>query len=200
MSEKHDRTDADDIEIEASTEDVAADDSDIADSEEQIDSKLKKVKDSLKACEHEKREHLEELQRVKADFLNSKRRITAEADKRVDSIKTEVAESLLPLYDSFIAAQARMEEESEASARAWSEGFSQTFTQLNNTFRDLNVEMITETGVPFDPEIHEGIEQVERDDVAPDTVVEILQVGCIRTTADGGHTLIRPARVRVATS
>src|SRR5690606_19600211 len=73
----------------------------LEDIEEAAGDKLKKLRDKLKACDEDKRQILEELQRSKADFLNSRKRLENQLERDRERITTGHIEELLPLKDSF---------------------------------------------------------------------------------------------------
>lgn len=193
MTDDKNDTANDDIEF---TEDVDVDEPDLDAAEAHSNDKIKVLRNKLKVCEEEKREHLENLQRTKAEFLNSKRRLGEQKQIEVDRATDRHIERLLPLYDSFEMAM-RNREAWEALDQSWRQGMESVFTQLQGILKDYGVKIIDQTGAAFDPNIHEAIqhEQVDRAD-AHDTVTAVVQVGFVRMKGDT-ETLIRPARVAV---
>ena len=51
------------------------------------------------------------------------------------------------------------------------------YRQREQPFREFVIMYHDETGVPFDPVHHEAVATVERDDVAPGTVVQVVRPG-----------------------
>lgn len=170
------------------------DDSDITleDSESTAADKQKVLRQKLKACEKEKLEHLDALQRTKADFLNSKRRLEEQTKRDVERATLRTLEQLLPLADSFDMAMANTEVWERAD-EVWRKGIEGIYSQLQSILKSHNVIAIDKTGETFNPHIHEAITEVPVDDeVAKGTIIAIVQKGYTC-----GETVIRPARVAV---
>lgn len=68
-----------------------------------------------------------------------------------------------------------------------------TLKSMLDVVRKFGVEVIAETNVPLDPNVHQAIAMVESDDVAPGNVLGIMQKGYTLN----GRT-IRAAMVTVA--
>jgi molecular chaperone GrpE len=66
-------------------------------------------------------------------------------------------------------------------------------TQLLDAFGRFGISRIDPLGQPFDPNLHEAVQQRPRADVAPGTVVEVLEPGYRLY-----ERVLRPARVVVA--
>lgn len=173
------------------TEETHADEPELEDVEEYSDRKLKKLRDKLKECEAEKMRHLEDLQRTKADFLNSKRRLEEQLERDRIRIKNQYIETLLPLCDSFDMAMGD-QSWSECDPK-WREGIERIHAQLSSILRTHNVEPFGEVGDAFDPLMHEAVSNAPgatENDI--DTVVSVLQKGYRLNGA-----IIRPAKVTV---
>lgn len=154
--------------------------------------KMKHLRDSLKACEAEKIQYLEDLQRSRADFLNSKRRLEEQFERDRERVIDRLLTDLLPLIDSFdtamsdAAALERMDEK-------WRSGITAIHNQLMSFLKSNKVEEIATLGKPFDPHEHEAIANTPVTSASQaDTVVAVLQKGFKR-----GDTIIRPAKVAV---
>jgi len=63
--------------------------------------KLKQLRAKLSACEDAKRQLSEDFQRNRADFLNARKRLTAEQEQLRERLTDDFILSLLPLCDSF---------------------------------------------------------------------------------------------------
>jgi molecular chaperone GrpE len=163
-----------------------SDDVEAADIERASAGKQKQLRDKLKRCEEEKRQTLEDLQRVKADFLNGKRRLEEQLSRDRERITEKHVEELLPLADSFEAAMSHKDwQQAEAS---WQKGIEGIYAQLQSILRAYGVEAIDDAGSRFDPLRHEAVSH----EGEGDTVVKVLQRG-YRI----GERVIRPARVAV---
>lgn len=194
MVNGNDKDHSTDLTIEDEQSDI--DMTELEEVEERSDKKIKELRDKLRACEEEKRAHLEELQRAKADFLNSKRRLEEQTQREIERATNKHIEKLLPLYDSFHIA---MSDQAawEALDQTWRKGMEAVFAQLQSLFAGYQLEVIGTPGETFDVERHEAMSTVPVEEPAQhDTIVTVLQPGFIRNTS-AGQVLLRPARVTV---
>lgn len=172
-------------------ESVPDGDVDLEDIEADAGTKLKKLKEKLKDAEEAKRRALEDLQRAKADFLNSRKRLEEQLERDRERITERHIEDILPLADSFEMA---MQDPSWNEADAvWRRGVEGIYAQLSGLLRNYGVSKIDAVGKPFNPTEHEAVSDVKVVDEAKDhTVVQVLQNGYKRK-----DTVVRPARVVV---
>ncbi|HQT82825.1 MAG TPA: nucleotide exchange factor GrpE [Candidatus Paceibacterota bacterium] len=153
--------------------------------EERAEDTVKKLRDELSACRHEKQENLDGWQRAKADYVNLLKRI--ETDGKASELKGKVGavETLLPAFDAL----ERAKEHGEVP-----EGFLAIAKQLEGAFASLGLVPLGEVGEKFDPAHHDALGQDPTDDEeADDTVTAVLEKGW-----KVGDAVIRPAKVRVA--
>lgn len=154
--------------------------------------KIKKLRDALKVCEEEKSKHLDDLQRARADFLNSKRRLEEQLERDRERITNKMLEELLPLIDSFDTALSDTAALDRADDK-WRSGITAIHNQLMSFLKSNKVEEIETLGKPFNPHEHEAIANTPvTDHTQADTVVAVLQKGFKRNDA-----IIRPAKVAV---
>jgi len=167
----------------------------LEDVEESTDSKLASLRKKLKASEEEKRQYLEDLQRARADFLNSKKRLEEEKTRQVERAIEEHAAKLLPLCDSFVMA---MNDKStwEGLPENWRVGMEGIYNQLLGLLSSYSISVLNPVGQEFDPNQHEAVSNVPVDEKEEGKVISVLQNGYIRKT-DAGDIVIRPARVTV---
>ncbi len=161
--------------------------------EELSGNKLKELREKLKVCEEEKRQHLEDLQRAKADFLNSRRRLEEQLARDRERAKDGILEELLTLSDSFETALAdpRFGDADEQ----WRTGIEAIYAKLVGVLKGNGVEPIEALGKPFDPAEHEAVSSITVENSGhEETVVAVLQKGWKR-----GETVLRPAKVTVGT-
>tara|TARA_B100000745_G_scaffold298646_1_gene247761 strand:+ start:20819 stop:21325 length:507 start_codon:yes stop_codon:yes gene_type:complete len=142
---------------------------------------IKKVKEELKACKSEKQEYLDGWQRAKADFINTKKRLEDEGEKKFEYGMIASVEKLLPALDSMDIALSQSEDE----------GLSLVQKQILD---GLELEVLDPAGEMFDPNLHEPMGTVESEE-KEDTIVNVLQKGY-----KFKETIIRPAKVQVATN
>lgn len=186
-------------EFEVTTEeDAGMDEADLADVEAHSKQKMKQLREKLAQCEKEKMEHLEGLQREKADFLNSKRRLEEERLRDRERSTITHIEKLLPLYDSFQMAMNNTDVW-ERVDEGWRKGIEGIRSQLLSILSSYDVSVVDPTGEPFNPQLHEAMgNQPVEDESQHDTIIAVIQPGFVRTKYSEQE-LIRPARVIVGT-
>jgi len=171
-------------------------DSELHDIEENSTDEIKKLKAKLKACEGEKMEYLENLQRAKAEFLNGKRRLEDERSRDKERASTTQIEKLIPLCDSF---QMALQDTKgmDASDANWRTGIEGIYTQLQSILTSYNVRETNPLGEEFNPAMHEAMTTIPVTEIEQNQkVISVIQNGYVRHK-DGDTELIRPARVTV---
>jgi len=177
-----DETHSDDSEIEVEEE------------ESSLTDKIKALREKLATCEDEKRKHLEDLQRGRADFLNSKRRLDEQLARDKERATDKILSELLTLVDSFDTAMMDAALWESIDTR-WRTGVEAIHTKLLAILKSNNVIPTDPIGQKFNPEEHEAVSNVPvTEDAEVDTIVAVLQKGFKRN-----ESMIRPAKVVVGT-
>jgi molecular chaperone GrpE len=133
-------------------------------------------------------EHLEDLRRLQAEYVNYKKRVDRDREQARDRGVTQVVEALLPVLDDIHAAR----EHGELDGGP----FAAIADKLEGILGRFGVESIGAKGEEFDPVIHEALMHVEAElpeDATTTTVVQVIQPGFKM-----GERVVRPARVSVA--
>jgi molecular chaperone GrpE len=180
-------TNEEDLEItneEADTTEIT--DSEIVDIEERLEDKLKKLRAQLIEAQEAKHQALEDLQRERADLLNTKRRLTEQANIDRERATVRHIEELLPLCDSFDMAM--NDPAWQTADPVWRKGVEGIYGQLQSLLVSHGVETLLPLGKPFNPHEQEAIIDNGGDHI----VSAVVQKGYKR----GGY-IIRPARVVV---
>ena len=137
-------------------------------------------------------QHLDQYQRLLADFDNAKKRLERERAEAVRFGAERVLRDLLPIVDSFDHAL-----KSLSSANAQDPvlvGVKLIHRQLHELLGREGVQPIDSAGQPFDPHKHEAVAEVPAaDEQADHTVIEEIQKGY---TMHGK--ILRSAMVKVA--
>jgi molecular chaperone GrpE len=134
----------------------------------------------------------ERLARTQAEFQNSRKRLEADMDQRVQYANTNLIKALLPVIDSFERALSVDPPASDAAGIL--KGMQIVHDQLMMVLGQHHVEEIApEPGEPFDPSKHEALMQQADEQYDEPTVTRLLQKGY----ALHGRTL-RPAQVAVS--
>lgn len=167
-------------------------DTEIEEQEGDMHATITALKKKLKTCEEERMRHLEELQRTRADFLNSKRRLEEQLERDRERATDKILKELLTLYDSFDTAMADKETWNQID-ETWRAGVEAMYSKLLSILTAYHVSSINPLGSAFNPHEHEAVSNQEVSDKKDiDTVLAVLQKGFKR----GDH-IIRPARVVV---
>ncbi len=139
-------------------------------------------------------ELLAQLQRLKADFDNYRRRMMQEQSRWQETAVAGFLRELLPVLDNLERALASSQGADGArGSEALRQGLELTLRQFHAVLERAGLVPIPAVGQPFDPTQHEAMMRVDGPGYAEDTVVEEFQRGYIFK----GHVL-RPALVKVA--
>jgi len=173
-----------------------ANDPEIEEIEDNSNNKLKILRDKLKACEQEKMEHLENLHRAKAEFLNGKKRLEEEKKRDKQRAENTQIEKLLPMADSFHMAM-HDKEAWNAIDEQWRKGVESIHNQLHKILESYGVTEVNPDGADFDPNLHEAMVNVPTSDKKLNNkVISVIQNGFMRKDGDNEE-LLRPARVTI---
>ena len=126
--------------------------------------------------------------RTLADFDNLRKRTEREKADFFRYALAGVLKDLLPVLDNFDRGLEHAEEGDE-----FHKGMLLIYKQLYEVLQKHGLKPIEESGVHFDPNIHEAVVREEDDSVPSQTVVAVLQKGYFLHDR-----LLRPALVKVA--
>ena len=118
--------------------------------------KIKKAKDKLKVCEHERAEYLAGWQRAKADYINLQREHEQKIADYFKFANEGLILELLPILDSFEAAIKN--DPNPDQRRDGQDGILHLYNQLLGVLKNNGLEEIKALGEKFDPVLHEVIE------------------------------------------
>ncbi|MGD8105128.1 nucleotide exchange factor GrpE [Pantoea sp. FN0302] len=130
--------------------------------------------------------------RAQAEIENIRRRTELDVEKAHKFALEKFANELLPVIDSLERAL-EVADKTNPDLNAMIEGIELTLKSLLAAVRKFGVEVVGETNVPFNPDVHQAMSMMESDDVAPNHVMMVMQRGY---TLNGR--LLRPAMVAVA--
>ncbi|GAA2172848.1 nucleotide exchange factor GrpE [Arthrobacter parietis] len=107
--------------------------------------------------------------RLQAEYVNYRKRVERDRDVARDMAVIGVLNSLMPVLDDIDAARQHGD---------LADGpFAAISTKLENALKTYGLSRIDETGVEFDPNIHEALIQQPSAEVQFDSVSQILRVG-----------------------
>jgi len=136
-------------------------------------------------------EHWDKVVRAQAEMDNLKKRHQRELEQAHKFGLEKFVAELLGVWDSLELGYQAAKENHDIDKLL--EGTELTLKMLADTMGKFGVEQIDPQGEPFDPEKHQAMGMVEREDLPPNTVAEVIQKGY---SLNGR--LVRPALVMVS--
>ncbi|AEN66046.1 Protein grpE [Enterobacter soli] len=176
ITEQHDEVEA--VESEASAEQVDPRDEKIANLEAQVAEAQNRERDGVL--------------RIKAEMENLRRRTELDVEKAHKFALEKFVNELLPVIDSLDRAL-EVADKANPDNAAMIEGIELTLKSMLDVVRKFGVEVVADTNVPLDPNVHQAIAMVESEDVEAGKVLGVMQKGYTLN----GRT-IRAAMVTVA--
>jgi molecular chaperone GrpE len=126
-----------------------------------------------------------DLRRLQAEYVNYRKRVERDRAVAGEMAVIGVLNSLLPVLDDVDAARQHGD---------LADGpFAAIAAKLENALKTYGLSRIDETGVEFDPTIHEALIQQPGEDIEVDTVSQVLRSGY-----KSGERVLRAAQVIVA--
>jgi len=176
ITEQHDDVEA--VESEASAEQVDPRDEKIANLEAQLVEAQNRERDGVL--------------RIKAEMENLRRRTELDVEKAHKFALEKFVNELLPVIDSLDRAL-EVADKANPDNAAMIEGIELTLKSMLDVVRKFGVEVIADTNVPLDPNVHQAIAMVESEEIEAGKVLGVMQKGYTLN----GRT-IRAAMVTVA--
>jgi molecular chaperone GrpE len=135
-------------------------------------------------------EHLDDLQRLQADFANYRKRVLREQTELVDRAAGHLVHRLLSVLDSFDLAVAAAEETKDFERML--RGVEMVLGELKEVLKAEGLETIPAKDLPFDPNLHEAALEVPGDEEGEMFVAGVLRPGYVLKGR-----ILRPAMVKV---
>ncbi|MGX5110834.1 nucleotide exchange factor GrpE [Enterobacter cloacae] len=176
ITEQHDEVES--VEPDASAEQVDPRDEKIANLEAQLVEAQNRERDSVL--------------RIKAEMENLRRRTEQDVEKAHKFALEKFVNELLPVIDSLDRAL-EVADKANPDNAAMIEGIELTLKSMLDVVRKFGVEVIADTDVPLDPNVHQAIAMVESEEIEAGKVLGVMQKGYTLN----GRT-IRAAMVTVA--
>lgn len=132
-----------------------------------------------------------DLQRVRADFENYRKRAESEREMSRANGKIQAISALLPVIDNI--ERAITHRPKELDGNAWADGVESLIKNLEKSLESLSLRKINATkGSIFNPEVHEAVQFDEDAKGDHEVIAEELQSGYLL-----GGEVIRPSIVKV---
>lgn len=131
-----------------------------------------------------------DLQRVRADFENYRKRVETEKEQARAAGKAGAILKLLPVIDNIERAIAHLPE--DLKDNKWAQSVVGLVKNLDKSLENLDLHRIeASSGTPFNPELHEAI-QMEEGEGEQEVIADELQPGYKL-----GNQVVRPSMVKV---
>lgn len=134
-----------------------------------------------------------DLQRIRADFENYRKRVEMEKTTAREAGQAGAILKLLPVIDNIERAIIYMPE--ELKDNKWAQGVAGLVKNLEKSLESLNLKRIDATkGTPFNPDLHEAIQFDEDAMGEKEVIAEELQAGYLLAGRPVRHAMVKVTR------
>jgi molecular chaperone GrpE len=155
------------------------------------DDPISKLTAELEKVRADSQKHRDQLLRTAADFDNFRKRSRKDVEEAQRKGLERALTELLPVSDNLD--RALQASATVAEIAPILEGIRMVHKFFEDALSRLGVERVQAVGVPFDPSVHEAVQQVETEEAPPGTIVAEMLPGYRL-----GQKLLRAAMVSVA--
>jgi len=142
-----------------------------------LQSQLKELDRARQENERKAAEYFDKLQRLQADMENLQKITKRQIESITSQASRDMALKLLPILDALRQAGDFARGHESLPPEEIAVGLDMLHRQLVDVLKGVGVEEISAVGKPLDPEKHEVVNSVERDDAPENTVVEEVRKG-----------------------
>ncbi len=157
--------------------------------EQALAARIAELEQQLEASRKTEREA---MLRAHAEIENIRRRTELDIEKAHKFALEKFSNELLPVLDNLERAIEAADHESEES-KAMLEGLDLTLKAFTNAIAKFGIEVVGDTNVPFNPEVHQAMTMIESPDHQSGQVINVMQKGYTLNSR-----LLRPAMVIVS--
>ncbi|WP_018692943.1 nucleotide exchange factor GrpE [Algicola sagamiensis] len=161
-------------------------------SDDLLDAKVAELEIELSKAYAQIADQKDSVVRAAAEVDNIRRRAAIDVDKAKKFALEKFVSELLPVLDNMERALEFADKENE-SLKPVLEGIELTQKTLLSVMEKFDVKMIDPQGETFNPEFHQAMSMQPSADVAPNTVMAVMQKGY-----ELNGRLVRPAMVMVS--
>ena len=154
---------------------------------------LEALRTRAEAAEQKRDEYLDLVKRTQADFENYQKRAQRDAVQERKYAHASLASDLLPALDNLERATAAAKQAGDEGALV--QGVLMVQSQLLEILKRHGITPIDAQGKPFDPNLHQAVNQMPSAAFPPGTVIKVLEQGFMIHDR-----VLRPARVTVSTA
>ncbi|WP_290435045.1 nucleotide exchange factor GrpE [Aeromonas caviae] len=156
--------------------------------------RIAELEAKLEAAQQASLEERERAIRAVAEMENLRRRAAQDVEKAHKFALEKFAAELLPVLDNLERAIELADKEND-TLKPMIEGVELTLKSMQSGVAKFGLVALDPTNQPFDPNAHQAMSMVPSADVAPNTVIAVMQKGY-----ELNGRVIRPAMVMVSKS
>lgn len=149
------------------------------------------IDDALAEAQAEVAAVKDQMLRIQAEMQNVRRRAELDVEKAHKFAVEKFANEMVTVVDNLERGLAAAPE--EEATKVIRDGMAMTLDGLINGLARFNVAQVNPEGETFNPELHQAMSMVENPDLAPNTVMAVMQKGYTLNSR-----LLRPAMVMVS--
>ncbi|NRN29038.1 nucleotide exchange factor GrpE [Photorhabdus heterorhabditis] len=179
---------SEDMEV-VSEQQNSADKAETSETESVVDPRVVELEEQLGQAQQRERDA---ILRAKAEVENIRRRTEQDVEKAHKFALERFANELLPVIDNLERALDAVDR-TNTEIVSMIEGIELTLKSFLGAVGKFGIEVVDDTDVPFNPEVHQAMTMMESDQHDPNHVMMVMQKGY---TLNGR--LLRPAMVAVS--
>lgn len=154
------------------------------------DARVAELEAQLAEAQAQASDNWEKYLRERAEMENFRKRQERLATDRIRRDKRDLLHKVLDVMDNLDRA---MRFEDSMDRESLHQGLRMVQWQLGELLKGEGLTTVPTVGQPFDPHVHEAVEQVQTEEHPEGTVVEEVRKGYML-----GDEMLRPARVKVS--
>ncbi|KMJ43477.1 heat shock protein GrpE [Xenorhabdus khoisanae] len=170
-------------------EQISTAQADAPETENVVDPRVAELEEQLKQAQVNERDA---MLRARAEVENIRRRTEQDVERAHKFALEKFANELLPVIDNLERAL-DVSDRANESLQPMIEGIELTLKSFIDAVGKFGIEVVGDTNVPFNPEVHQAMTMMESDQHEPNHVMLVMQKGY---TLNGR--LLRPAMVAVS--
>lgn len=142
---------------------------------EEINTEDSQVNNSV--TENETAKLKDTLLRKVAEFENYKRRMDSEISNYIKYASENIIKELLPVYDDLGRSIESINKGETKDFETLKKGVTLIYDKFKNVLENEGLKEINSLGKEFDVDVNSALMQIPRDDVKPNTVLEVIEKG-----------------------
>jgi len=161
--------------------------------DDSLDSEANAASDDVAKVAAERDQYRDAALRAQAELENYRKRVAREAENSAKFLTLPLVRDLLPALDNL--ARTVQAAEQTGNVDDLIQGLQMIQGQFDQVFGNYSAKPIEALGQPFDPNLHEALQQMPSADHPPMTVIQELERGYVMHDR-----VIRPSKVIVASA